>query len=75
MSTKHVKFYRGRPLYLGLFDAKEYGFDPLNMLSVVPDLSVVLRPRWNECKQFLCKMYVNGKLIQKQSDEEVNTIV
>ena len=50
---------------LGLFDAKEYGFDHLNMLSVVPDLSVVLRPSWNECKQFLCKMYVNGKLIQK----------
>ena len=60
-----MKFYRGRPLCLGLFDAKEYGFDPLNMLSVVPDLSVVLRPSWNECKQFLCKMYVNGKLIQK----------
>ena len=41
MPTKHVKFYGGRPLCLGLFDAKEYGFDPLNMLSVVPDLSVV----------------------------------
>lgn len=41
MPMKHVKFYRGRPLCLGLFNAKEYGFDALNMLSVVPDLSVV----------------------------------